>query len=124
MNFLMTESLLIIFITVFINYNYSQDIEAIAKEVGATFCKYLAFKSQIGRKYFHECGEPSCNWDDWNDALLSKSKPIKERIVLSYGHNGFGNQLWEHSVAFMIAESLKAKLLIAIIPGINTFLLA
>lgn len=94
----------------------AQNVEAIVKEVGATFCKYLAFKHQIGRKYFHDCGEPSCSWDDWNDALVSKLKPEKERIVLSYGHNGFGNQLWEHSVAFMIAESLKARLMVAIIP--------
>ena len=95
---------------------HAQNVEAIVKEVGATFCKYLAFKHQIGRKYFHDCGEPSCSWDDWNDALVSKLKPDKERVVLSYGHNGFGNQLWEHSVAFMIAESLKARLMVAIIP--------
>lgn len=93
----------------------SQDVESIAKEVGATFCKYLAFKNQIPRKYFNDCGEPSCGWDDWTDAL-HKAAPKKQRVVLSYGHNGFGNQLWEHSVAFMIAESLKAQLMIAIIP--------
>jgi hypothetical protein len=40
----------------------------------------------------------------------------KERFVISYAHNGFGNQLWEHSIAFMIAESMKAKLFIAVIP--------
>eukprot|EP01032_Pedospumella_encystans_P013095 gene13095-15097_t len=95
-----------------LNVVISQDVESIAKEVGATFCKYLAFKNQIPRKYFDLCGEPSCNWDDWNDASASKEVAKKERVVLSYGHNGFGNQLWEHSVAFMIAESLKAKLMI------------
>lgn len=94
----------------------AQDVESIAKEVGATFCTYLAYKNQIPRKYFNACGEPSCNWDDWNDALIAKKEPEKQRVVVSYGHNGFGNQLWEHTVAFMIAESLKAKLMIAIIP--------
>ena len=93
-----------------------QNLESIAKEIGSTFCMYLAFKYQIPRKYFNECGQPSCSWDDWQDALTEKVKPKKERYVVSYGHNGFGNQLWEHSTAFMIAEALKARLLIAVIP--------
>ncbi|RYG63673.1 hypothetical protein EON64_15450 [archaeon] len=76
-----------------------------------------------------DCGEPACNWNDWQDALSNstlnpnstatspaKSHLTKQRIVLSYAHNGFGNQLWEHSVAFMIAESLKARLYIAVVP--------
>ena len=94
----------------------SQNLEPIAKKVGATFCKYLAYKNQIPRKYFNDCGEPSCNWDDWNDGLVASSSTKTQSIVLSYGHNGFGNQLWEHSTGFMIAESLKAQLMIAIIP--------
>lgn len=45
----------------------------------------------------------------------------KIRIVLSYSHNGFGNQLWEHTVAFMVAEGMKARLLIGIIPEVLCF---
>eukprot|EP00601_Ochromonadales_sp_CCMP2298_P021991 CAMPEP_0173303164 /NCGR_PEP_ID=MMETSP1143-20121109/18744_1 /TAXON_ID=483371 /ORGANISM="non described non described, Strain CCMP2298" /LENGTH=872 /DNA_ID=CAMNT_0014243857 /DNA_START=97 /DNA_END=2716 /DNA_ORIENTATION=+ len=89
-----------------------QNLEPHAKALGATFCKFLAYKAQIPRKWFNLCGEPSCNWDDWTDAKVQSSK----RVVVSYGHNGFGNQLWEHSVAFMVAESLQAQMLVAIIP--------
>lgn len=54
-------------------------------------------------------------------ATLSKTVVVprskrKDRIVLSYAHNGFGNQIWQHTVAFMIAESLHARLYIASIP--------
>jgi hypothetical protein len=61
---------------------------------------------------------PTCGWEDWNQALNESKRGMaeKQRVVLSYSHNGFGNQLWQHTVAFMIAESLKAKLMIAIIP--------
>jgi len=106
------------YFAIFLETVKAQSLEGIVKEMGATFCKYLAYKSQIPRRYFNDCGEPNCNWDSWTDALKvqSASKPKKERVVLSYGHNGFGNQLWQHSVAFMIAESLRAKLYIAIIP--------
>jgi hypothetical protein len=99
-----------------------QNFEPLAKQIGSTFCKYLAYKNILPRKYFRDCGEPTCNWDDWQHALTESTKINYEnsnshqRIVLSYSHNGFGNQLWEHSVAFMIAESLKARLLIAVIP--------
>lgn len=51
-----------------------------------------------------------------NRTNLVTSSKAKPRIVLSYGHNGFGNQLWEHSIAFMISQSLKAKMLVATIP--------
>ena len=91
-------------------------------------------KSQIGRKYLRECDHPTCGWDDWNTALQETKTKIpvndtksnlhvatKQRIVLSYSHNGFGNQLWEHTVAFMVAEGLKAKLMIGIIPDYLCF---
>lgn len=57
-----------------------------------------------------------------NNSVLGTTTPQphkrsqQQRIIVSYGHNGFGNQLWEHTVAFMIAESLNARLLIGIIP--------
>ena len=42
--------------------------------------------------------------------------PYQNKVILSYGHNGFGNQLWQHSVAYMIARHMKARFLIATIP--------
>eukprot|EP01031_Cornospumella_fuschlensis_P044639 gene44639-54588_t len=108
----------------------SQKLESLVTQIGGTFCKFLVFRSQISRRFMRDCGEPACNWNDWQDALNSsslhpnsttivsdaKGSVVKPRIVLSYAHNGFGNQLWEHSVAFMIAESLKARLYIAVVP--------
>jgi hypothetical protein len=95
----------------------SQNLQPFAKEIGGTFCKFLAMKSQLPRNYFNDCANPTCHWDTWNTALHeSEDKKEKERIILSYAHNGFGNQLWQHTIAFMIAESLNAKLYIAIIP--------
>lgn len=101
----------------------AQNLEEILPIVGGTFCRYLAYKGQIHRRFFRDCSEPGCNWDDWSHAL-NGSQQVDEahnnnsnhRIVVSYSHNGFGNQLWEHSVAFMIAEALKARLMVAVIP--------
>ena len=76
-------------------------------------------KSQIPKNFLHECGEPACSWDDWNEAVHENTKAAaskKKRIVLSYAHNGFGNQLWEHTIAFSIASSMRARLYIAILP--------
>lgn len=103
----------------------TQDIEQLLPQLGGTFCKYLAYKNVLPRKYLRICPNPSCTWADWSHATDSKTmtgtdthsnNTLPHRIIVSYGHNGFGNQLWQHSVAFMIAESLKAKLYIAIIP--------
>lgn len=109
----------------------SQNLESIVGTIGDTLCRYLAMKSQIHRKFHWQCPQPSCRWDTWKDAALSAtstntssinskshaaSQPNRQRIVLSYSHNGFGNQIWQHTVAFMVAESLNAKLYISIIP--------
>lgn len=96
----------------------SQNLESLVKQIGGTFCKYLALKSQLPQNYKKECPAPTCNWNDWSHALIvpNISAYHKELVVVSYAHNGFGNQLWEHTVAFMIAESLHAQLLIAVIP--------
>ncbi len=107
----------------------------------ATLCRFLAMKTQLPRNFLRDCDHPTCGWEGWTAALQESAhlahnanntatnstleqhnhhhhhkKPHKQRIVLSYSHNGFGNQLWEHTVAFMVAEGLKAKLLIGIIP--------
>lgn len=95
---------------------WSQNFEPLAKQVGSAFCTYLAYKGILHRRYFNLCGPPACGWDDWKDALNTTMAPANQKVIVSYSHNGFGNQLWEHSVAFMVAESLKAKLLIAVIP--------
>lgn len=96
----------------------SQNFEPFAKDIGGTFCRYLAYQSVLPRKYFNDCGEQACIWDEWYNSVYAThdGAPKSNRIVVSYAHNGFGNQLWEHSVAFMIAESLKAQLYIAVIP--------
>jgi hypothetical protein len=94
----------------------AQDLVPYLKGIGGTFCKYLALKSQIPRNFFNDCEKPTCHWDSWQDARSELKDKEKERYVVSYAHNGFGNQLWQHTIAFMIAESLKAKLYIAIIP--------
>jgi len=90
------------------------DLTTVVKEMGGTFCKFLAFKSQI--HYKTVCPEPTCSWDSWSDAKASEKSKTKQRVVLSFGHNGFGNQLWQHTVAFMVAEQLKARLYIGVIP--------
>ena len=81
---------------------------------------FLAYKSQLPRKYFNLCPPSTCDFKTWENSALQKdivnTSTTKQRVVLSYGHNGFGNQLWEHSTAFMIAKSLKARLLIAQVP--------
>ena len=120
------------------------------KDIGGTFCKYLAYRYQIPKRFFNDCPDTSCRWDDWNqvesipEATINNTSSIKNinnlnitvdlnttskeeskktkrnkssnKYVVSYAHNGFGNQLWEHSIAFMIAESIQAKFFIAIIP--------
>lgn len=104
--------------TLLVFVSNAQNIEPVAKEVGSTLCTYLAYKNVLHRKWFNQCGKPTCSWNDWSEASdeSKKKKSAKERYVISYAHNGFGNQLWEHSIAFMAAESLNARLLIAIIP--------
>ena len=98
----------------------NENISSVVTEIGGTFCSYFAAKSfhfKIPRKLFAACEEQSCNWDSWQHALIFPKKSQRKRVVLSYAHNGFGNQLWEHTVAFMFAESMQAKLLIAPVPS-------
>lgn len=40
---------------------------------------------------------------------FSNDQAVSNKIVVSYAHNGFGNQLWEHSFAWQVAESLGAQ---------------
>jgi len=124
--------LIILFCLKFEVFQAEADIESLIPQIGGTFCKYLAYKNILPRKYLRTCPNPTCAWGDWSHAAISGSSTNKTsnadiqevantatmplRVVVSYGHNGFGNQLWQHSVAFMIAESLKAKLYIATIP--------
>eukprot|EP01038_Epipyxis_sp_PR26KG_P004163 gene4163-5927_t len=111
-------------LTIFGNFQNTvlcQNFAPLAAQIGGTFCKYLTYKSQLPRNFFRDCAEPSCSWDDWSHTSNmqmnhTKNNSSHQRIILSYAHNGFGNQLWQHSVAFMIAESLKAQLYIATIP--------
>jgi hypothetical protein len=120
---------------------HPQNLVPYAKEIGGTFCWYLTIKSQLPRSFFRECGEPTCSWDSWHDNLAASKQETtstavavttagttnaaasdkpkrKVRYVLSYAHNGFGNQLWQHTVAFMIAESLQARFFIQAVPDV------
>jgi len=100
----------------------SSQLSELVKEykLGATFCKFLAWKMQIHHK--SNCGEPQCHWDEWHSTQMTR-KPltnqvtpgVHERVVLSYSHNGFGNQLWEHTFAFMVAQSLNASLYVDVL---------
>ena len=100
----------------------NEDLHPIVPKIGNTMCTFLAQRNMLHRKMFGECSKPSCSWDSWSHAKNATSdidfeNPDKSsRVVVSYGHNGFGNMLWQHTVAFMMAESLKAKLYIAMIP--------
>jgi hypothetical protein len=105
-----------------ISKSVGQDLVPHAKDVGGTFCRYLVMKNQLPRKYYDECEKPQCgHWDSWREGLVealqkNKDKSKKVRYVLSYAHNGFGNQLWQHTVAFMIAQGLRARMFVAVVP--------
>lgn len=94
-------------------------LESLSTKIGGTLCTYLAFKSnqyKVPRKIFAKCNAATCAWDSWQHAMSLPQTNGPLRIVLSYGHNGLGNQLWEHTIAFMVAESMGAKLFIAPVP--------
>ena len=103
--------------------NDNQNLAAVIQQekVGATMCKYLAWKMQIHHRT--DCGAPQCHYNEWShwnaeQQPLRKDKTYanKQRVIVSYSHNGFGNQLWQHTAAFMVAESIGAKLYIGMIP--------
>jgi hypothetical protein len=101
---------------------YSQDLAPLVKEMGGTMCRFLVARSQLHRK--STCPETKCGFDEWSDALaqaVAKKDTQHQRVILSFSHNGFGNQLWEHTFAFMIAVSMKAKLMIGMIPDYLSF---
>jgi hypothetical protein len=121
MHWIRSASAFFVGILIFIE-TQSQDLHEIVPKIGNTFCTFLAQRNLIHRKMFGECSQPKCSWDTWNHALhgaeddIDFSSKTGQRVVISYGHNGFGNMLWQHTVAFMVAESLKARLFIAMIP--------
>jgi hypothetical protein len=89
-----------------------------AVKLGASFCNFLVNLGIVPRWVRAHCGKPKCGWDHWQHATNhSFGSSANDRIVLSYGHNGFGNQLWSHTFAFMVAEALNAKLLISVVPA-------
>ena len=94
----------------------SNPLDSILQKAGPTLCNFLTNGNLATRKLRNTCGEPKCSWDSWLDAIEGRndSKPLK--IVLSYAHNGFGNQLWQHTFAFMVAENLQAQLLVNPLP--------
>jgi len=76
-------------------------------------------KSQLPKSFLYDCGDPACSWEDWNEAInasIHHTSSRKKRIILSYAHNGFGNQLWQHTIAFSVASSMRSKMYIGILP--------
>lgn len=59
-----------------------------------------------------QCDNPSCEMVDWN----LQNNFTSNKIVLSYGHNGLGNQFYQHSFALSVANAIGARLLVAKIP--------
>jgi len=92
-------------------------LDEITPLVGPAMCGFLTMNRYSNWKLHKKCGQPTCDWDSWIDATHNTTTHHENgwghRVVLSYGHNGFGNQLWQHTFAFMVAESLQARLLIA-----------
>jgi len=74
---------------------------------GAGLCQLFAGKNV----YRGKCSAPSCHWNTWKDVKTTSNK-----IVLSLSHNGFGNQLWEHSFGFAVAGAMGARFLVGKIP--------
>jgi hypothetical protein len=74
---------------------------------GAGLCQLFAGKNV----YKGKCHPPSCHWNTWHEVNTTSNK-----IVLSLSHNGFGNQLWEHSFGFAVAGALGARFLVGKIP--------
>lgn len=70
----------------------------------------------------HDCGNFDCvstmTWQQQEQAPFGKRiRGLGERVVVSYAHNGFGNQLYSHTFAYLIAKSLNASLYIEPIPA-------
>lgn len=52
----------------------------------------------------------ACNAvDTWTQPASSTPTDRGPLVVLSYGHNGFGNQLYQHTIAYLVANALKAS---------------
>ena len=76
----------------------------LASEADSPLCELMLGRG-IYRRTHLSCsgGESACSVDDW------WSNPSSQRlVVLSYGHNGFGNQLFQHSVGYLTARALGA----------------
>ena len=67
----------------------SQDLVPHIFNMGAALCHFLVARNQIPKHSLNSCSSPTCNWDDWLDAL-NFTEPFRKRVVLSYSHNGFG----------------------------------
>lgn len=70
---------------------------AVFSPVGGALCNMMTPKSM--------CQPQRCS----RDHNFSNDKATSNKVVISYAHNGFGNQLWEHSFAWQVAESIGAQ---------------
>jgi hypothetical protein len=54
------------------------------------------------------CSKPQCKNSSWSQVTNVSSR----LIILSYGHNGFGNQVFSHQLGYSLAQHLQASLYI------------
>lgn len=59
-------------------------------DVGGVLCRLMAPKLP--------CPPQLCN----RHLSFSNDEAESNKVVISYAHNGFGNQLWEHSFAWQV----------------------
>jgi hypothetical protein len=78
--------------------------------LGGPLCKAMEI-------YF---GKLNCTPSDCGLQKHNMSSTAK-KIIVSYGHNGLGNQLWQHHFAQSVAMSTGSKLYITQIPSEYTF---
>jgi hypothetical protein len=74
---------------------------------GSPLCQMLQHKVL----HDHDCGGhlvEQCRtvlpWVNYSSAATQDS-----RVVVSYAHNGFGNQLFQHTIGYLVAKSLNAS---------------
>lgn len=90
---------------------HAEDLGAVLPRL-SSLCVYLKHRMVIHRKA--HCPEPTCALANWTQPAAQSS--TSQRVVLSYGHNGFGNQLYQHTLAFLLAEALGAQLYLDRVP--------
>lgn len=60
------------------------------------------------------CPMVTCmSYEDWHQSVYrNQTTAVRRKVILSVGHNGFGNQLFQHYFALQLAQHLNAVLYI------------